>query len=348
MVDCVKLHSIGQFREAVKHLKLHAAYDGKDDEGKAKYKHVSDYPTVRFHGTVKAHGTNAAFRQEHSEGDILFQSRERVIDPISDNAGFAGHFWTHQESIKDLFLKIRMSFQKDQFQWPAGQIVIYGEWAGGNIQKSVALASTPKKFYVFSIKVIVNGDQFVYHPHSPEFAKIFESSTVKDLCTIIDFGHFVVDVDLNSPEIAQNKIVDLVEQVEKCCPIAKTYGVEGIGEGIVFIGEHPYSDTVFKAKGDLHSVSKVRTVASVDVERVNSVRELVTVIVTENRMQQIFDNCLDLGIETSRLGTGPFIKAVIADCLKEEMDTILENGIEVKEFCTVAQRVIVSFFHQKV
>jgi hypothetical protein len=349
MTKCMKFRSIGQFRDAVKQIKLQESYDGKDEEGNPKYKKVFNYPTVVFRGTVKAHGTNASFRQEYPEDDILFQSRERIIDPLSDNAGFASNFWPHRQAIKELFLKIRFAYQKDQLNWPSGRIIVYGEWAGGNIQKSVALAGTPKLFYVFSIKIVTeSGNDFVYFPHCSVFSEIFNQPIVKDVQSISVGGEFIVSVDLNSPEIAQNQIVEMVDAVEKCCPITKTHGVEGIGEGIVFVGEAPYSDIMFKAKGELHSVTKVRTVASVDIERVNSVKELVDMIVTENRMQQIFDNATDLGIELSRPGTGSFIKAVMSDCMKEEMDTILENGITTKEFANVAQRVIVQFFHQLV
>jgi RNA ligase len=335
MIECVKFQSIGQFRDAIKLIKLRLCKD----------KQIFTFPTVRFYGTVKAHGTNAAFRQDTPDGDIIFQSRERVIDSTSDNAGFATTFWPHRDTIKELFNQIRSIILTSIVD---GQIIIYGEWAGGNIQKSVGLAQTPKMFYPFSIKVTQGEHVSFVSPHHAIFDVIMGNPPITFIKSIAQFGSRVLDVDLNAPELMQNQIVEWVEEVEKGCPIAKSYGVDGVGEGLVFIAGHPYSDVMFKAKGELHSVTKVKTVGSIDVERVNSIKELVSVVCTENRMLQIFNNLNDLGIEVSRAGTGQFIKAVIADCFKEEIDTITANGVTGKDFHAAAQQIIVRFFHKRV
>ena len=342
MPDCIKFQSIGQFRDAIKLIKSKLCYDGTNEDGTPKYKQVFDFPTVRFYGTVKAHGTNAAFRQDTPNGEILFQSRERVIDPTSDNAGFATTFWPYREEIKELFSQIRTELSTDE------QIIIYGEWAGGNIQKNVGLSQTPKTFYPFAIKAIREVEIISIFPHHATFDAILYGVSVPHIQSIADFGSRILDVNLNAPELAQNQIVEWVGQVEACCPIAKSYGVDGIGEGLVFIAEDLLSGIMFKAKGELHSVTKVKTVASVDVERVNSIKELVAVVCTENRMLQIFNNLNDLGIKASRTSTGQFIKAVIADCFKEELDTITANGVTGKDFHAAAQQIIVRFFHERV
>lgn len=100
--------------------------------------------------------------------------------------------------------------------------------------------------------------------------------------------------------------------------------------------------------GTFHKGSKVKTVASVDVERIASVRELVSVVVTENRMRQMFDSMDDHQIERTIKNTGQFIKLVMADCFKEELDTITENGISGKEFAAMASPVIVKFYHANI
>jgi hypothetical protein len=342
MTDCVKFQNIGQFRDAVKLLKLRLCYDGIDKNGAPKYKKIFIFPTVRFYSTVKAHGTNAAFRQDTPSGEIIFQSRERVIDPTTDNAGFATTFWPHRDAIKQLFSRTRMLLSFD------GQIIIYGEWAGGNIQKGVGLSQTPKTFYLFAIKAIRGEENISILPHHADFDVVAHGLNIPYIQNITDFGCRILNVDLNAIELTQNKIVKWVEEVKKRCPIAWSYGVEGVGEGLVFIAEHPYSDIMFKAKGELHSVSKVKTVGSVDIERVNSIKELVAVVCTENRMLQIFNNLNDLGIEVSQANTGRFIKAVIADCFKEELDTITANGVSGKDFHAAAQQIIVRFFHERV
>ena len=136
--------------------------------------------------------------------------------------------------------------------------------------------------------------------------------------------------------------------LRKCCPVGKYYGVDGIGEGIVFsCVTAPYEGLTYKCKGEKHVSSKVTTIAKVDVERIASVRDLVSVVVTENRLQQMFDNMPDHQLERTIRNTGKFIHLVMADCFKEELDTITENGISGKEFAAMATPIIVKFYHAK-
>lgn len=82
-----KFPSIEQFRNTVKSVQLTHDYVGRDTNEDPIYEHISDYPVVQFTGTVKLHGTNAAIRI--CNGEITYQSRENVITPQKDNAGFA-------------------------------------------------------------------------------------------------------------------------------------------------------------------------------------------------------------------------------------------------------------------
>lgn len=104
-----------------------------------------------------------------------------------------------------------------------------------------------------------------------------------------------------------------------------------IGEGIVWSAE--FKDIVyrFKVKGERHSSSKVKTLASVDVEKLESIQKFVEYAVTENRFNQAIENVFpnQEPIDTKKLGD--VIRWVVNDVIKEEMDTMVENKIEPKE-----------------
>ena len=131
---------------------------------------------------------------------------------------------------------------------------------------------------------------------------------------------------MKNDEEAQQQIVDLTLKVEECCPVGKFFGVKGVGEGIVFTDESGYHK--FKSKGEKHSVSKVKTIAPVDVEKVAKVKDFVDYAVTENRLNQGLDYFKEMHLDVDVKNTSQFIKWVTSDVYKEEFDTVVENGLE--------------------
>jgi hypothetical protein len=92
------------------------------------------------------------------------------------------------------------------------------------------------------------------------------------------------------------------------------------------------SGTWFKCKGEKHSVSKVKTLAAVDVEAVENMREFVKSVVTEARLEQGLDNLVrEQLLPFEMKSMGDFIRWVYNDVLKEEMDTIIANQIDPKK-----------------
>ena len=89
---------------------------------------------------------------------------------------------------------------------------------------------------------------------------------------------------------------------------------------------------IFKVKGEEHSTSKVKTLASVDVEKINSINELVNSLVTENRCNQGLDMALNQhNLEICVKNIGSFLKWVSHDIIKEEQDTIIQNNFLLKD-----------------
>jgi hypothetical protein len=104
-----------------------------------------------------------------------------------------------------------------------------------------------------------------------------------------------------------------------------------IGEGIVWSVNDNGVVHRFKVKGELHSSSKVKKLAEVDVEKINSIKEFVEYAVTESRFNQalekIFPN--DEPVDVKKMGN--LIKWVVDDIIKEESDTMVANNLEPKD-----------------
>jgi hypothetical protein len=302
MIEPVFYPSIEQFRNVIRDIK-----------GYCRKQELS-IPSIAFSGTVKLHGTNAGIMKRNDELTLL--SRTRVVTLENDNHGFAAWVQDRYDAILDLI--------------PNGTI-LYGEFCGGNIQKGVAISQLPKMFVAFEL--IFNGDMIELYDE----AILNDFKAVNDLgiFNIHQFPTYSITIDFNNPERSIAELTAITESVENECPVGTFFGVSGVGEGVVWKS----GELRFKVKGEKHSSSKVKTLAPVDVERMESLHELVTSILTENRMQQMYD---EIAAEYPEFGTekmGEFLKRCVADCLKEESDTITSNGFEIKDFTKNAPSV---------
>ncbi len=90
------------------------------------------------------------------------------------------------------------------------------------------------------------------------------------------------------------------------------------------------SRTVFKTKGEKHSVTKVKKLVQVDSEKLQSVADFVSYAVTQNRVDQgIKEICGDAGPDRAK--TGPFLSWIVKDILDEELTTLADNNLEPKD-----------------
>ena len=318
-----KFPSIEQFKNVIRNVKYSHSFRGFDNVGEPIHDFTTELPTLRFEGTVKLHGTNAAVVL-FPNGGYHCQGRNRVVSLTDDNAGFAAYVHTSK-----VYEELRNSFTENGFT--DCTISIYGEWCGGNIQKGVALNGLQKMFVIFAIRI----DD--HHDDSMEWITpkgMFNEEKLKEKnCYLIDsFKTYSIDINFNHPELVQNEIISLTEQVENECPVGKAFGVSGIGEGIVWkCVDIPFPDYWFKVKGEKHSVSKVKTLASVDTEKVNSIIEFSEKVVTENRLNQGIEYLKEMGKPIDMKSTGDFIRWVFNDVMKEEIDTIVESGLDVAD-----------------
>lgn len=317
MPEFIKYPSIEQFRNTVRSVTHTAQYQGQDENGEPVMDRNATMPTVSFRGTVKLHGTNAGVCMDTETGEIWAQSRKNVITPTKDNAGFA--FFV--ETNKDKFREILELYAGDI--GVQGKIItIFGEWCGGNIQKGVGICELDKMFVIFGVKLDDN-----WYPVEPEFC-----SEDHSIHAIVNFPTYELEIDFREPALSVEKLQELTFAVEEECPVAKQLGASGIGEGIVWQGRYKDQIFTFKVKGEKHSASKVKTLAAVDVEKVNSIHSFVEYAVTENRLNQAVEQVFTIeGAEPEIKRMGDFLRWIMSDIVKEESDTLAASGLEPKD-----------------
>lgn len=329
MKKMIKFPSIEQFRSIVANINRQYNFVGLDENGEAIYDQSLPKPILKFKGTVKLHGTNAGVSYNTKSG-IWAQSRENIITPEKDNAGFAFFVHSHETDFVKLFLEVST---KENIDLDNNTITIYGEWVGKGIQKGVGISNIDKSFFIFGVKITPHTETEEETRANPAYW--VDSSYLRDVIVRIfnieDFKTYEIDIDFNMPQLIQNTLSDLTIEVENECPVAKTFGESGVGEGIVWSVEFKGVIHRFKVKGEKHSTSKVKTLAAVDVEKLNSVNDFVEYAVTESRFNQGLENTFPNNEPIDVKKMGDLIRWVVNDILKEEMDTLVKNGLEPKD-----------------
>lgn len=343
MTKHISFPSIDQFRNVVKQVRDRAKF------------HQVPVPTITFTGTVKLHGTNAAVCQyfdPKSDVGTWVQSRSNVITPESDNAGFASFVNVNTKEIGELFDSTRDWLEGSPLAQKENIIGIYGEWCGAGVQKGVAISQLPKMFVIFAIAIIDaskiddNGNVKYTWLSREDVEAVFDIDFDfgPNIKCIFDFDTWEIDIDFNSPEQVQNQLGRFTEEVENRCPVGAALGVDGTGEGIVWKASYcdnedfRINDLIFKVKGEKHSVTRVKTLASVDIEKVNSIKEFVDSVLTDARVSQAISVMREQGLDPVVENTGAFLKWIGGDVIKEESDTMEANGLDRKEVMPILNR----------
>jgi hypothetical protein len=299
-------------------------------------KHDKPLPTLTFEGTVKLHGTNGGIGYDFKTGELWAQSRERIITPYDDNAAFAKYVEANKDAIKAYM---------HNYAENGGLVYLFGEWCGPSIQKSVAISEIENKsFFPFElIEVVGEGDDATVIKY--DLMADDSILEIPDTYRVASFRRYSIDIDFNAPQESQNKLVELTMKVEEQCPVAADFGKFGIGEGIVWYNAE--TGLRFKVKGEKHSVSKVSTVKEIsaeDLARISTIKTFVDTVVTENRLNQGLDKLREMGLEISVKSTGDYIKWVVGDVLKEEMDLIIASCLDKKELNPAMSNKAKEFF----
>jgi hypothetical protein len=341
----ISFPSIEQFRTLIANVNRQYNFVGLDDNGEAIYDHTLPKPCLKLIGTVKLHGSNGSFVFNDEEG-LWVQSRTNIITPQSDNAGCAFYIESHKEAFMGIINEIKEKYKIDTSIYT---ICVYFEWCGKGIQKGVGITNLEKSVFIFGIKIAKLGDE--------EFKNYWVDSagfrnTENRIYNIEDYKTYTIDIDFNTPQLSQNKIIEMTLEVEACCPVSKAFGYDNtIGEGIVFSLLTPDGKKLMmKSKGEKHSKSsKVTTLKPVDDEKINNIIEVANKVTTGSRLQQMFDLQFDTinggQIDVKKLGD--FIRLVINDVLKEELDVISEAGLEPKDINKYLSQIAKDYFFTK-
>lgn len=324
MKEFTKFSHIDQFRQVYKELRSRAQFIGKDESGHAIYDNTIIPEPIKFYGTVKLHGTNSSVCECNRER--WFQKRSDFVVIDHDNAGFAAFATQKKEAFDKLFDVIYQEFGlKEDYIY-----CIYGEWFGKGVQKSVAISELSKRFAIFDV-VICNSNEKFHLP--PNFIKTLVDPE-NDIYNVFLFKTYEIEINFERPETAVEELNRLTLEVEEHCPAGQYFGVDGIGEGIVW--NHRTEDGLnvyrFKTKGEKHSntkVKKIGEVVGITPEEIKSINEFVDYSLTQNRLEQglkeIFGDS-----EPNQSGIGNFVKWCVSDVMREEADTIAMNKFKVK------------------
>ena len=322
----VKFPHIDQFCQVLKDLLYYKERD------------VNFPDVVEFTGTVKLHGTNAGVVLDR-DGVLTTQARRGTITVDKDNAGFAA-FISEPSVTNFLITKLHSILEQNP---DAQSVALFGEFAGKTIQKGVAICQLDKFFAPFAIALVFKNnndseeDEFVKQFLSADCLKDFENSDLR-IFPVTMAQTFSIKVDLTDNVQVANAVEQMIAittKVEEECPFAKLFDISGIGEGVVYHANYKNKHFIFKVKGEKHSVSKVKKLASVNPEVVKAVNDFIDYAVTENRLQQGLEvMSTDNNVEQKDLEfnhISGFVKFMVSDIMREESDTIKANNLPEKD-----------------
>lgn len=295
---------------------------------------------VKYRAKVKLHGTNASVVVD---GDSVYaQSRSQVLVGC-DNMGFAA--WL--KGKEDLF-------RKAVHELSGGPFVFFGEWCGPGIQAGTAINKIDRKvFVIYAVKCQRLGDHgsleaqgVLFNGIIPEHEDIFS----------LDFldGEYVIDFnDVDSAEGDIERLNRVVAQMEECDSfVADTFGVKGLGEGVVLYptmvdGERVFcfeqaKRLMFKAKGEKHRTVKTKKAVQIKPEEQKTIDDFVRFALTGARLEQ------GLGMfERLPENTGRFIRWVSQDVNAECQAELEAAGLTWKQVSKKVARVAALYWKEQ-
>lgn len=309
-----------------------------------KYPHISQFrdvvdyinhnyeekPIIVFEGTTKLHGTNGAIVYTLND-KYLIQSRNRTLCLEHDNQGFFQFMnQTERKSFLTSVLKEKL-LEENKKKPEIEGIVLFGEFAGENIQKGVAISNMKKFFAPFDVMFIVKDNENLI-PAALDILKDFYSKEHRIFPIPFINKPIVLPILFKTPKEMANILEFYTKKVEEQCPFAKHFGIEGIGEGIVWKGQYDRKTLMFKTKGKKHATVKVKKeLIPVDYEERESVMNFINDILTDRRLEQGIEYFKEMEIPVTIQNITKFIKWVSEDVIREEENTILNSEFDSKK-----------------
>jgi hypothetical protein len=277
---------------------------------------------------VKLHGTHADILVS-SNNTITLQSRNNaVLLQAADNLGFANAMSRKHATIlrlRDQFVDRWKELNPEKILDAALPITIAGEWIGQKIQKDVAVSKLSRRLVIISAKI--NGNWVA----DTEYADI--EAPHDDIYNISRAGTYHAVLYPEDPQRTIDDLEPLAETIAAHCPFARSFGVMGEGEGLVW-KLVPYisdSDLWFKTKGGRFkpTFTPAPKKPPIDqVEKQKAANALAEVWCSEQRLEQGWDYLREKSIEQNMKGIGAFLKWLQLDILTEEKGYITEHAVD--------------------
>ena len=323
-----------QFREIITSVTKHP-HRNTEENGKP-------FPILRFQGTVKLHGTNAAIVYQKGFG-FRCQSRNTIITPDKDNAGFARYIYPFAQEFLGRQILPSSSQIKRHYD-RRSSIVIYGEWCGSNIQRNVAICGCLKMFVIFKVRIGDAEPPLWLDPK--QWLNVWWPE--KRVFNIYEFPTYAVDIDFNQPELARDRLIEITEEVERQCPVGAYFNQKGIGEGVVWTEWAQTSGLLtFKVKGKEHAVIKAVRIVEIEAEKFDALDAFVTYACTENRMRQALDYLREQQLDIEVENLDEFLDWLIADISKEEGQTISKSNLNSKNIANAVKKTAGVWFYNQ-
>lgn len=334
----VNFPSIYDLHRVYRGVKERAQFVSKDPvTEKVTYDQAKPLPVLQYRGSVKIHGTNAAIVQTPT--GIHGQSRENMIHAERDHFDFQANMDKHMGEVELMFSMTRAILGIDPDK--ECSIALMGEWAGGRVQTKASLAVLPMFFTIAAVNVDgVWYDMRQFKDLHSEEARIFNTEMFETHHVTIDFARF---------DLIQTQLAEITMGVEKDCPVARYFGIKGIGEGLVWnCVDDPDPRLWLKVKGQEHSNTNVKVLNTVDTEDVAKHYNFVDAVTQLPRMEQgIHVMIHEKHLEVNEKNMSEFIRWVYADIVREEEILMQQQGIDPKKIGRPVSEICKKWYLQK-
>jgi hypothetical protein len=264
---------------------------------------------VELLGTVKIHGSNISILYTNTPDSYQIRSRNRILSAESDL--YDCFKILDRIHLRELAEQVGRIYEST---WT--ELIIVGEWAGNKIQKGVGVCLLDKFLTIFNICIDKNWQDI----------RKFRHVALRDqgVFNICDFPTYSITIDLTSLEDidrAEKQMESWVDAIDKKCPVAAYFGVDGPGEGLVFTnyGLCPSCRlSNFKVKGPSHQIVRKGKLDVLPSDVVQAIHAFVEYVITEARLDQGISYLEEMQIPIDPKGTGHYIRWVVRDSLKEE------------------------------
>lgn len=358
----IGFRSIPNFVNHARYVMSRHDYKGRDENGDPIYEHTSPYPVKMFHATHKLGGTNCSVQlNSNDSSNWIYQSREKVLFEGDDNFGFRNFMVSPNGQIT---LKAIYNYLISYFPGQT-KFTIFGEWFGKGIKEKAIHSQFPNKlFFIFDVKkedgtflnmndtlefsLFINESFVPFNGSSLNIYSVYNASWPGQIVSIDynEFGENKPWENKNFNDFAiVNKLKDIADKKTLDCPIAKHFGLEGLGEGLVlreviftennhiggeFVKQIDNDDdgVILKIKNRKYENTKNVIEGPKQVkEKDANVIDFLQIACNENRLEQFFNKMEDPSMKNFMV----FIDMVYNDIIKEEQINIDNFKIDLKK-----------------